>query len=393
MKTIFTMVCAAAAAIMMTATPAAAADDSSNKLSIKPTGRILMDGAVYLGGNKGAAEAGDTRFVNGVAIPDLRLGAKASYGNWRAKIDVGFGYGKVSLKDVYFEYDFNPENLVRGGYFVPQWGLNSETSSSMKPSFEEPTSNEFFNANPRLLALMWLYNGGQFFAGTSVFAESKAMTTAATEMHRQGWGAQTRLVWRPRHDDGNVVQTGISLHYSSPNNADHTGFDFSANFPSRVSKVKELSATVDHAKGTFKLSPELLIVKGRLAFEAQYYYMNVFRKDGFANYRAHGAYGMLRALLIGRHFSYNKGDAGVATPAAKSLELEAGYNYTDASDSKAGIWGGVSHDVNVDLNYYINSWMITRLRYSYTTVGDRRVENMLDKRHVNTIEARIQIIF
>ena len=80
--------------------PATAADDDdAPKFSVKPTGRILMDGAVYMGGNGNIQEDEDTRFVDGVAIPDLRLGVKASYGKWKAKVDVGFGYGKVGLKD------------------------------------------------------------------------------------------------------------------------------------------------------------------------------------------------------------------------------------------------------------------------------------------------------
>lgn len=161
------------------------------KFSISPTGRILVDGAGYMGGNNGAEAAGDTKFVSGVAIPDLRIGVKASYGKWQAKVDVGFGYGKVGLKDTYIEYDFNSENLIRGGYFVPQFGLNSETSSSMKPSYEEPTSNEFFYANPRLLALMYEYSGDKYFAATTLFAEAAAMTNNATAMGKQAWGAQT----------------------------------------------------------------------------------------------------------------------------------------------------------------------------------------------------------
>ena len=49
------------------------------KLSVKPTGRILMDGAVYMGGNGDIKnDEEDTKFVDGVAIPDLRLGVKAS---------------------------------------------------------------------------------------------------------------------------------------------------------------------------------------------------------------------------------------------------------------------------------------------------------------------------
>lgn len=384
----------ACAVASLCAFSAMADDDNAPKLTVKPTGRILMDGAVYMGGNsKIESDEQDTKFVDGVAIPDLRIGAKASYGKWKAKVDVGFGYGKVGLKDTYLEYDFNESNLIRGGYFVPQWGLNSETSSSMKPSYEEPTSNEFFYANPRLLAIMWIYDKGQYFAGTSVFTESAAMTHNATEMGKQAWGIQTRLLWRPRHVDGDVVQVGCSFNYSSPTADDHTGFKYSANFPSRVSKVTDLSATIDHARGSFKLSPEFLLIKGNFAFETQYYYMNVIRKDGFKNYQAHGAYGMFRTLLIGSQYTYTHTDAGVATPGKGSLEMVLGYNYTKASDSSSGIHGGISQDVNCTFNYYINSWMIARLRYSYTTVRDRLVENLLPKRHVNILEARLQIIF
>ncbi len=361
------------------------------KFSISPTGRILVDGAGYMGGNNGAEAAGDTKFVSGVAIPDLRIGVKASYGKWQAKVDVGFGYGKVGLKDTYIEYDFNSENLIRGGYFVPQFGLNSETSSSMKPSYEEPTSNEFFYANPRLLALMYEYSGDKYFAATTLFAEAAAMTNNATAMGKQAWGAQTRLVWRPSHtDDGTIAQLGISLNYSSPTADDHSGFEFTSNFPSRVSKVGLLNAQVDHARGLFKFTPELLLAKGRFALEAQYY---VARKDGFCSYCAQGAYGMLRGLLAGSNYTYTMGDAGVATPAPHSFEMVLMYNYTNASDASAGIYGGITNDASCTFNYYINKYMIARLRYSYTTVRDRYVDNMLDRRHVNIIEARVQIKF
>ncbi|MCH5346940.1 MAG: ATPase [Muribaculaceae bacterium] len=363
-------------------------------IQITPTGRILMDGAAYLGGNGDITDGStDSKFVDGVAIPDLRLGVKASYGKWKAKIDVGFAYGAVGLKDTYLEYDFNENNLLRGGYFVPQFGLNSETSSSMKPSYEEPTSNEFFNANPRLLGLMYEYDKGQFFAGTTVFAEAAAMSTHAVAMGKQGWGAQTRLVWRPRFSDGDVLQIGASFNYSSPNADNHTGFNYTANFPTRVSSVPLLQANIDNARGLFKMTPELLFVKGNCALEAQYYYMNVARRNGLKNYVAQGAYGMFRTLLIGSHYTYTHADAGIATPAPKSLEMVLGYNYTNANDTSAGIFGGISQDASCTFNYYINSWMIARLRYSYTTVRDRVVADLLPTRHVNTIEARLQIIF
>lgn len=149
-------------------TLAVQAQDSEPKFSIKPSARILLDGALYMGGNGDiTAESTDKKFVDGVAIPDFRLGAKASYGKWSGKVDVGFAYGKVGMKDVYLKYNFNPFNDITVGYFVPQFGLNSETSSVMKPSYEEPTSNEFFNANPRLLAIQYTYNKDSYFAAAS----------------------------------------------------------------------------------------------------------------------------------------------------------------------------------------------------------------------------------
>lgn len=374
--------------------PLAAVADDTPKIKINPTGRILMDAAAYGGGNKSIEDySGEKKFVDGVAIPDIRLGAKASYGKWKGKVDIGFAYGKVGIKDVYVEYDFNDANLLRGGYFVPQWGLNSETSSSMKPSYEEPTSNEFFNANPRFLGLMWIYDKGKFFQGTSIFTEAGAMTNNATALGKESFGAETRLVYRSADKGSSVVQAGVSLHYSTPTADNHTAFAFSANFPSRVSKVTLLQANVSDAKGVFKLSPEFLLIKDKFAFESQYYFMSVGRKNGLDAYQAQGAYGMGRAILFGKNYSYSHSACGMATPAAKSLEMVVGYNWTNANDRKAGVMAGITQDANVTFNYYINNWMLARLRYSYTTVRDRMIDGMLPSRHVNTLEARLQIIF
>ena len=64
--------------------PAAAmAQDEPAKLKLTPTGRILMDGALYFDGNEDLTPD-ESKFVDGVAIPDVRLGLKATYGKWKA---------------------------------------------------------------------------------------------------------------------------------------------------------------------------------------------------------------------------------------------------------------------------------------------------------------------
>ncbi len=78
------------------------------------------------------------------SLPDIRLGGKVDYGPWEAKIDLGFGYGKFSMKDVYVQYTFNGSaSLIRAGYFVHQFGLNTSSSSSSKPTIENPSADDF----------------------------------------------------------------------------------------------------------------------------------------------------------------------------------------------------------------------------------------------------------
>lgn len=369
------------------------AGDDEPKLEIKPTGRVLMDGAIY-------APDGDG-FADGAALPDIRLGAKVKYGNWAAKIDVGFGFGKISMKDVYMQYNFNEHNLIRAGYFVHQFGLNAATSSSMKPAMEAPISDNFFNATGRNIGVMYVYDKDKFFVGVSGIVAGTSMTTPANEQAKVSVGALNRMVYRPFHNDGLVAQVGLSLWYQSAMHksienedgeevASPGYFDFTSGFPTRVCKVNLLGADVQQARGVFKLSPELVLAKDRIALEGQYYYMNVNRKHDFKNYTAHGVYGLLRGLIIGDAYGYSHGDAGLATPKPGSLEMILGYNYTDANCRKAEVFGGISNDYSVTFNYYINKYILARLRYSYTDVRNSAVQS---DRHVNAIQARLQIIF
>ena len=96
------------------------------KVSIKPTGRILLD-AAYV-----KPQHEEDKLKSGVGIPDFRVGVSFSYGKWKAKVDVGYAYGKIGMKDVIVEYGFNKKNFLRGGYFIHQYGFQSSTSSSFK---------------------------------------------------------------------------------------------------------------------------------------------------------------------------------------------------------------------------------------------------------------------
>lgn len=362
----------------------------NNKFKFSASGRILFDGALF-------GPRGNT-FSDGVALPDARLGGKASFGKFTAKLDIGYGMQKLSFKDVYIQYTLNENNLIRLGYFVHQFGLNAATSSSMKPTFLSQTSDDFFNATGRNLGVMYVYDKGPWFAGVSAYASSKSLTEYANTQGKISVGGSGRFVWRPFHNTGEVVQIGVSPRYQGAN---HTrlesgetspgSFGFSANFPTKVDKVSLLKADIPDSKGVFMVTPELLLSKDRFALESQYYYMNVNRRDGLKNYTAQGVYGMGRVLILGdKEYKYSHADAGLATPGKNTLEAVIGYNYTNANCDKAGILGGISNDYSLTLNYYINKYVICRLRYSYTNVWGSPTG--LDT-HVNIIQARVMFKF
>lgn len=384
------------AAVTLSLAPAMHAQDSQEpKLTVKPTGRILLDGALFASPDKG-------HFKDGVALPDARLGAKATYGKWSAKIDVGFANGKVGLKDLFIQYDFDDENLIRGGSFIHQYGLQSSTSSSMKCTYEEPLSNSVFNCS-RQIGVMYVHNEDKFLGTFSAHVEPQSVILTPNQLNGEGYGLISRLVARPVHSDGNVVQVGISGGFTTPQSGGddhpHNSFSFGCNFPTRVDKVSALSVTLNDAMNQWKFTPELLLATGPVALEAQYFFNRVNFREGLHSFTGQGAYATLRGLLTGGSYGYSMADGGLATPDKGTLEFVAGYNFTTLNDKKAqyisdgqvfsGIYGGSANTISATLNYYINKYMLARLNYTYThTYNSAKLCTDL-----NAFQVRLQILF
>lgn len=380
------------AALMAASVSPLFAQDEKPKFSIKPNGRILMDGALFFPTNG--------LFSDGVDIPDVRIGAAAQYGKWEANVDIGYAFKSLGMKDVYLQYKFNDNHLLRAGYFVQQFGYQSSTSSSFKPMFTTPLTDAYMAATDRNLGIMYEYDKGQFLATASLIFGNQ-IDLHANQMGKMSVGGISRLAWRPWHESGKMAQVGISGWYQSAQHTSTTNdegkqvvspgyFDFSCTYPTSVDNVTLLSTDVKNARTVAKLSPELMLSFGRFGFEAQYYYMNINRKD-LPHFQAQGAYGYVRGILFGdKSYNYSSSGGGIATPNPKTLEVVAGYNYTNANDYRAGICGGISNDISVTFNYYINKYMLCRLRWSYTNVHD---SDVIPTNHVNILEARVQFKF
>ncbi|MES5136015.1 porin [Prevotella amnii] len=361
-----------------------------SKLETKVSGRILIDAGIMKNNN----EELNKKLNNGAAIPDARVGFSARYGKWKAKVDIGYARQKLSLKDINIDYNFNKENLVRAGYFVHQFGLQSATSSSFKISMEEPEANQAF-FNSRLLGAMFVHSGDKIHATASLFAENDAMKNSTDKIGNEAWGVMTRFVYRPFTQRGKLFHVGVSgafetPRYNSDEKLNHKSYTLKASFPTRIANVEVQKATIGNAKNLWKISPEFTAAYGNFGVEGQYFYVNITRNKEMPNYHAYGAYTNLRFLVKGNGYTYTKSDAGIATPDPGSMELVAGYNYSTLTDNKANIRGGKVNDYSLTFNYYINKYMIWRVRGSITRATDN---DAFKDNTFSILETRLQFKF
>lgn len=365
---------------------AATANAQENKLVVKPSGRILMDAAFLSSSNK----AVDEQCVDGVNVPDIRIGMKVSYGKWEGKADIGYARGSVSPKDIFIQYNFNKENFLRGGYFVHQFGYQSATSSSFKVSMEEPETHSAFGVGGRLVGLMYEHSDDKFMGTGSIYTDAQSFKKQTNHTGYQGTGFLTRLVYHPLIEKGNLFHVGIGLNYELAAE-NRSNMEFKAPYPVRVAGINAIGAKITDAKNDFKFSGEVMAAKGHVGIEGQYIFMNVDRKGDAKSYNAWGAYGNLR-FLLNNEYEYVKNDAGIATPAPKSWELVAAYNYTDMNDAKAGFHGGKLSDWALTMNYYINKYMIWRVSGHIVRAGESDYSGF-NKNTFRVIETRLQFKF
>ena len=138
-------------------------------LELTPLGTMLLDGATYAGENH-------KDFHTGAAIQEARLGALMTMGRWSARLEVGYAYNKVLLKDAYFQFDIDSHNYLRAGQTVHQFGLQNSTAACQKVTMIETENNTIFNES-QMIGLMYVHADSTIFATASLHTESGATTS------------------------------------------------------------------------------------------------------------------------------------------------------------------------------------------------------------------------
>lgn len=367
----------------------------AEKFEAKPIGVLHMDAATYMGNLH-------SEFTTGVALPEIRIGADAKYGDWKVRILVGFANNKVAAKDVYVQYNLDSHNYFRAGHFVHQYGYQNSTAAYDKPTMVAPGPETAFNA-PQRLGIGYVHADSLFMATASVYTPddmlNNALGSGEGKINRQSFGLKSRLAYHPFTDSDKLIgQIGLSGLFETPrSNIDKGGveyenyFGFSLPFPTKVNSVSADNVSLSGCRNRWQISPDLLLAHGRVALESQYYYTRVNMLYGMKHYHAQGFYVNARGILIGDGYGFAPSSAGLATPKPGSLEAILTYDYTDMAETNYGLQSRPVHNMALVLNYYINKYLTARLYGGCTHIPAQ--EQMSPSKNLGVIQARMQVIF
>lgn len=365
-----------------------AGDDA---VKISPIGRIYIDGAAFV--------QDQSDLSNGVKIPDIRLGLAAGYKQWTSKIDIGFGNGKVSAKDIFLQYNFSKTSYLRAGHYKEPFGMD-RLDSSGKIKFMTPNAASNAFTPGRRIGLSYVGTADMLWFSGGLFGDANSIS--AGKDGDDGYAATGRLVFNPLKKQGAILHFGLA---ATVRKADANGREivdgvlqdnartvsYSSSLPSHIDNIKPLASSISNADYEAKYAVELLAALGPVSFQSEYFHTNVKRYEHAPTYQAMGAYGQVGVLLTGGNYAYSVANALLDKVAAGSLEVVGRFNYTDLDHRGSAIYGGKMRDWSLAANYYLNKYIMFRLNYSYINMGN--YNPALAGENVHAIQGRIQVTF
>jgi len=353
------------------------------KLSGQVNGRVYFDGTAFF--------KDKTYLGSGATISDLRLGVSGKYGNFAAKIDIGFAKKSVSFKDIFIEYDFRKNSCIRLGHFAEPFGLDyMESSGNIRFIDAGPVTEAF--ASGRKLGLEYIGWAGDFWYAAGIFADTH-FAERTEYKGNDGYALTGRLVFNPYKEKGQILHLGVASTYRTPDAAkdgSERSVTYGANLGSMVNSEKFVNAVISDARNSFKIAGEFIGGIGKFSLQSEYFYVQTSRYDNLKKYKARGVYGQIGFIAIGGGYEYAVPWARLALPKPGTLEFAARYSCLDLNSSHAGIYGGEQQQLTIGCNYYWKPFIRLRLNYNYAFM-DKYAKN--GKEHFNFLSARVQVFF
>lgn len=368
-------------AVAVTST-VAAQEDFTDKIQYKLSGRMLMDGGVFL--------KNENNFGNGTEFSDLRVGVKASYRQWDMKVEIGYAGSKVSIKDAFATYT-SGKHILQVGQFYEPFTMDM-LCSTFDLRFNQSPGAVLAMTNSRRLGTAYTYNSQHYYACGGFFTDNDISNVKNVS---QGYAIDGRFVYRPVNESGKLLHVGMAAVYRTPDGTlpedDNTNtFIYKSPGVSTIDNRNLILAEVDNARYQFELGAELLIYYQKFFLQSEYIRTQVKRRDGFTDYIGQGGYVQCSWLLMGDNYAYDEALACPSRPVGRALELCGRFNSVNMNDRSAGVLGGAQKDFSLGLNYYVNKHIGVKLNYSYVLPGSHIKE--ISSKNFSMFQARFQFI-
>lgn len=334
-------------------------------------GRVFFDGGVF------NADSTQTSFQ----VNDIRLGTVIRFlDRWEAKVELGYGDSKISLKDVFLNYS-DGDYAIRLGYHYEPFG-NARVGTSNYRFMTDAASDQALG-NSRKLGISYSYNREWFNVMAGIFSDGNI---AKSKPLNQGYSLAAKLVGRPLMEDKKLIHIGVAPRFNS--SSDQVSFEAGAPTDLLTKEDNTLvEAKVMQVINQWKLDLELILLYNKWYFQGQYFQAHLNR---FAapDYNAKGGYVQAGYMILGAKHNYNPVTGMIVNPAPKSLELLFRYDNINLND--AGIRGGRMTDISLGMNYFINKFVAAKLNYTRMFPGKTALAGDTD---FDVIQGRIQFSF
>lgn len=334
-------------------------------------GRVFFDGGFLP----------DDSVRNSFQVNDIRLGTQIRFlEHWEAKIELGYGDSKISLKDVFLNYRRHAHSF-RLGYHYEPFG-NARVGTANYRFMTDAPSNKAIG-NKRKLGFSYAYNHTWFNVMTGMFSDGDIEKSKPVD---QGYALALKVVGRPLMQDKKLIHIGLAPRFNSSGKE----VVFSAGFPTDLLSKEEntlVQARVDQVINQWKLDVELILLYHKWYFQGQFFEAHLNRFAA-ANYNAKGGYVQAGYMIIGAKHNYDAVTGMIRNPVPGSLEVLFRYDNLNLND--AGISGGRLSDVSVGMNYFINKYVAAKINYTRMMVGRSAPAG---KKDADVIQARLQFSF
>ncbi len=315
---------------------------------------------------------------NGVDIRRARFAVKAILSkHWYGEIDLDFAGSAVELKDAYVSYTKNFWS-IKGGHFKESFSMETTTTSRYVTFIERSLASKM--APSRHLGIQATFSGKNWRFFTGIFGRTVGEmeeVTFAQDNNKDngiddGYSLTNKFVYNPILKDDMMVHLGIAYSYRTPKTDLEVpnSYRFSTRSYTVINRKKYLDTDdITNVKSTNLLGFELAASRKNIMFQSEYMRTNVKRNDDLCDVTIDGFYAQAGILLFGGNYNYNsyEGEFTQITAGRSwgDIELAFRFDYMNANDFDAQVYGGAANGYIVGLNFYPIHNVKIMLNYSY----------------------------